>query len=70
MVYDITKANSFKVLKDWLEELKNSAPPGIIIAIVGNKIDLIEQQEVDYQDASNYAKVRKPFWILIRLSRF
>jgi GTPase SAR1 family protein len=56
IVYDITKLDSFDTLKKWIDELQQSAPPNIITAVVGNKIDLVDQQVVDYQLALNFAK--------------
>lgn len=40
MVYDITRAQSFEVLKKWVCELKNQGPKDVAIAIAGNKADL------------------------------
>jgi len=40
VVYDITRAQSFKTLKNWVEELKSKGPKDIVIAIAGNKADL------------------------------
>lgn len=40
IVYDITRASSFKTLKHWVEELKTKGPKDIAIAIAGNKADL------------------------------
>ena len=46
IVYDITQKNSFEVLKKWINELEEFGPRRLLIAIVGNKIDLIEQEKV------------------------
>ncbi|ODQ65179.1 putative rab GTPase Vps21/Ypt51 [Nadsonia fulvescens var. elongata DSM 6958] len=43
VVYDITKPNSFIKARHWVNELKAQASPGIIIALVGNKLDLVEE---------------------------
>lgn len=42
VVYDITKPTSFIKARHWVNELKAQASPGIIIALVGNKLDLEE----------------------------
>lgn len=55
IVYDITRANTFKTLKNWVEELQSKGPKDIAIAIAGNKADLEEQREVDKGMASAYA---------------
>eukprot|EP01017_Pseudomicrothorax_dubius_P031985 TRINITY_DN4139_c0_g1_i4.p1 TRINITY_DN4139_c0_g1~~TRINITY_DN4139_c0_g1_i4.p1 ORF type:complete len:210 (+),score=13.41 TRINITY_DN4139_c0_g1_i4:118-747(+) len=56
LVYDVTSKTSFEVLKEWVKELREYGPPNLVIAIAGNKIDLIGQVEVDYMEASIYAK--------------
>lgn len=47
IVYDITRANTYKTLKNWVDELKTAGPKDIAIAIAGNKSDL-EDQRVCY----------------------
>ncbi|CAG9334088.1 unnamed protein product [Blepharisma stoltei] len=55
MVYDITKRDSFNGLKKWYEELKENGPRDIVVAIAGNKEDLVENEAVSPQDAKAYA---------------
>lgn len=40
VVYDITKPSSLTKAKHWVAELQRQASPGIVIALVGNKLDL------------------------------
>lgn len=40
VVYDITKMDSFRTLKEWINELQAQGPQDIAIAIAGNKRDL------------------------------
>lgn len=40
VVYDMTKASSLIKAKHWVAELQRQASPGIVIALVGNKLDL------------------------------
>ncbi|KAG7277156.1 hypothetical protein CRUP_022619 [Coryphaenoides rupestris] len=40
IVYDITKLDSFQILKKWVKELKEHGPEDIVVAIAGNKNDL------------------------------
>lgn len=44
VVYDVTKAGSFEKAKNWVKELQRQANPNIVIALVGNKIDLLEAE--------------------------
>lgn len=41
VVYDITKASSLTKAQHWVAELQRQASPGIVIALVGNKLDLV-----------------------------
>lgn len=47
VVYDITKASSLVKAKHWVAELQRQASPGIVIALVGNKLDLCEDDTPD-----------------------
>ena len=40
VVYDITKPTSLIKARHWVAELQRQASPGIVIALVGNKVDL------------------------------
>jgi small GTP-binding protein len=55
-VYDITRNFSFTALKDfWYKETINNADNEPIFAIVANKIDLYQAQEVSESDGRNFA---------------
>ena len=43
VVYDITKPSSLVKAKHWVAELQRQASPGIVIALVGNKLDLANE---------------------------
>ena len=45
VVYDVTKPSSLTKAKHWVAELQRQASPGIVIALVGNKLDLVEDEE-------------------------
>ncbi|POS85691.1 P-loop containing nucleoside triphosphate hydrolase [Erysiphe pulchra] len=49
VVYDLTKPSSLIKAKHWVAELQRQASPGIVIALVGNKLDLTNEN----QDESN-----------------
>ena len=44
VVYDVTKATSLEKAKSWVKELQRQANPNIVIALAGNKIDLVSGQ--------------------------
>ncbi len=57
LCYDITKKGSFNEIKNyWFNEVKNNSPNDIVIAIAANKSDLYESEEVNEEEAINYAK--------------
>ena len=43
VVYDLTKPTSLVKAKHWVAELQRQASPGIVIALVGNKLDLTQE---------------------------
>ena len=45
VVYDLTKPTSLVKAKHWVAELQQQASPGIVIALVGNKLDLTNETE-------------------------
>ncbi|KAL1301962.1 hypothetical protein AAFC00_002418 [Neodothiora populina] len=59
VVYDITQATSLDKAKAWVKELQRQANENIIIALAGNKLDLVTEQPdkrvVTTEDAQAYA---------------
>lgn len=58
----MTSVTSFEEMKLWIEEVRNHSGSNVKIVIVGNKIDLIDQENksaelepVSLNDAKNYA---------------
>lgn len=47
LVYDITRRESFDSVTMWLSELRKFCDPKIVIALVGNKIDLDVGNKID-----------------------
>lgn len=45
VVYDLTKPSSLVKARHWVAELQRQASPGIVIALVGNKLDLCAEAE-------------------------
>lgn len=54
VLFDITVATSFDKAKKWIAELKKGGRSDIVIALVGNKIDLPNRQVLE-EVASEYA---------------
>ncbi|KAJ3239728.1 hypothetical protein HDU81_005444 [Chytriomyces hyalinus] len=55
VAYDITKQASLEKAKSWVKELQRQANPNIIIALVGNKLDLEAERTVPFEEAQAYA---------------
>ena len=56
LIYDITRKDSFEALKNyWYIEVRDNSPKNIIIAIVGNKSDLYEYEEVTEEEGQEFA---------------
>lgn len=64
LMYDITAAESFTTLKNWDEEVRANTKKDVLRVIVGNKIDLITEEQVDQKTASTYAKEAKALFSL------
>lgn len=60
IVYDVTFRESFENAKKWVEELRaNGNVADIVIAIVGNKSDIVESIDVKLEDAHNFGALVK-----------
>ena len=61
IVFDLTKKSTFENLDNWVNIIKennNNAP----IALFGNKSDMIEEIEINNEDAEKYAKEKDMFY--------
>ncbi len=60
LVYDVTKYSSFANVGHWAKELRASAEPNLVIMLVGNKLDVCEEdraaRQVPREEAEAYAK--------------
>ncbi|QLI69558.1 MICOS complex subunit MIC60 [Metarhizium brunneum] len=60
IVYDITQSSSLDKAKAWVKELQRQAKEDIIIALAGNKLDLVTEQPdkraIPTADAEAYAR--------------
>ena len=57
LVYDITSEKSFEEMENyWYKQIKEFAPPNIIIGIAGNKFDLFNDEKIPEDKAKNFAK--------------
>mmetsp|Transcript_9229 Transcript_9229/g.16770 ORF Transcript_9229/g.16770 Transcript_9229/m.16770 type:complete len:241 (+) Transcript_9229:198-920(+) len=55
LIFDLSKPESLHSLRVWAKELKENGPPGIILALCGNKSDLTSERRVDRKTAEEFA---------------
>ena len=55
LTYDITSEQTFFNAQDWLEKVYENASEEVRIYLVGNKADLEEQREVQFETAVEFA---------------
>jgi len=63
LVYDITKRITYVNVSRWLKELRYHADPNIVIMLVGNKKDLRQERQVQTDEAKEFCKQNKLFFI-------
>ena len=57
LVYDITKKESFENLKNyWYNAVKECGSEGIIFHIAGNKVDLLDKEQVQKKEVEEYCE--------------
>ncbi|XP_046808445.1 GTP-binding protein ypt2-like [Lucilia cuprina] len=50
-VYDITSRESFSNLQKWIEEVRRYTASSVMLIVVGNKCDLEDEREVEFEEA-------------------
>ena len=63
LVYDLTNQSSFNHVENWVKQIRQKADPGIEIILVGNKLDLVEEQEFS-QGKDLAASFGIPFFVV------
>ena len=55
-VYDITRKESFEELNFWTNEIRKELGENLVLGMAGNKIDLVDSEQVDESMARDYAQ--------------
>jgi len=63
LVYDISKRLTFDNVVRWLKELRDHADNNIVIMLVGNKKDLRHMRQIQTDEAKEFCKQHKLFFI-------
>eukprot|EP01061_Rhynchopus_euleeides_P021247 TRINITY_DN3464_c0_g1_i1.p1 TRINITY_DN3464_c0_g1~~TRINITY_DN3464_c0_g1_i1.p1 ORF type:complete len:199 (+),score=63.15 TRINITY_DN3464_c0_g1_i1:352-948(+) len=58
LVYDVTSPQSYEGAKRWMAQVEEHAPSDVVVAVVGNKIDLPATVEADDFDPADFATVK------------
>ena len=58
LVFDVTKFDTFNVLEEWINSIKNQTSNDIIVVLVGNKIDL-NNKVISDDEIKNFANDNK-----------
>lgn len=56
LVFDITQYNTFMAVQSWVHELKRNVEETMVLIVVGNKVDLAHERQVDSEECQRYAE--------------
>jgi len=56
VVYDISKHKTFEYVKNWLNDVRNTADLDPVIMLIGSKCDLLHLRKVKEEEVIQYAK--------------
>lgn len=56
LVFDVKNRDSYNHVSAWLSDARSLASPNISIVLVGNKVDMADQREVSFMEASRFAQ--------------
>ena len=63
IVYDITRRESFENLNTWLTELRENGNEDLSIIVLGNKLDLIHDREINTEDGKAFAQTKNCYFM-------
>jgi Ras-related protein Rab-6A len=63
VVYDVTNRQSFLNVHRWVDEVRAERGSDVIIALVGNKSDLVDQRQVSIEEGDAKAREMKVMFI-------
>lgn len=54
LVYDVADELSFNCMKEWAEDVVNNSSKDVLLAVVGNKTDLLDDPSFDPKKEVSY----------------
>eukprot|EP01060_Flectonema_neradi_P004235 TRINITY_DN12765_c0_g1_i1.p1 TRINITY_DN12765_c0_g1~~TRINITY_DN12765_c0_g1_i1.p1 ORF type:complete len:198 (+),score=23.79 TRINITY_DN12765_c0_g1_i1:78-671(+) len=64
LTYDVSNKSTLQAVHKWIEQIKGHAPPEVVVALVGNKSDLLEGED-DGDEARDIAMMIDGFSTLV-----
>ncbi|KAI9893669.1 MAG: hypothetical protein M1814_005884 [Vezdaea aestivalis] len=61
LVFSLTRRSSFEAVTRWLEDLRQIAEPDIVVVLVGNKLDLVDDDD-DNKDKREVSTAEAKAW--------
>ncbi|XP_072233900.1 ras-related protein Rab-19-like [Leuresthes tenuis] len=58
IAYDITRHSTFDSVTHWIKEVELYGAANVVLALIGNKCDLEQDRQVQFQEACNLAEER------------
>uniref|UniRef100_A0A3Q0SE42 Ras-related protein Rab-19 n=1 Tax=Amphilophus citrinellus TaxID=61819 RepID=A0A3Q0SE42_AMPCI len=58
ITYDITRRATFDSVKHWIKEVELYGAANVVLILIGNKCDLEQERQVQFQEACSLAKER------------
>ncbi|XP_019947902.1 ras-related protein Rab-19-like [Paralichthys olivaceus] len=58
IAYDITRRSTFDSVTHWIKEVELYGANNVVLVLIGNKCDMEEERQVQFEDACNLAKER------------
>ncbi|KAM4570058.1 ras-related protein Rab-19-like [Odontesthes bonariensis] len=58
IAYDITRRSTFDSVTHWIKEVELYGAANVVLALIGNKCDLEQDRQVQFQEACNLAEER------------
>ncbi len=62
LVYDCTNEDSFLSIEQWAKEIEQNGTGLVQLALVGNKCDIADMQEVSIKSGIEYARKLKAIY--------
>ena len=55
LIYDVTSLQTYENVKTWINQIREEAPPNVVIFLAGNKIDMEEERKVKTEEGKSLA---------------